>query len=265
MRVSGFIVLLTVFLAPVVVNADTGFLDRRVTAEGSVYRYQVYVPASYAASRQWPMIVYLHGNGRQGSDGVMETQGGMGDMVRLHPDAVLAIVVFPQAVRGRFWEQPAMQMLVMAELAATEKEFRIDPAREYLTGFSMGAAGAYRLAYKWPERFAAVVAVAGTIQPVPPLGGADRPDIDRRANPFTAEADPFMALSTRIKHLPIWIFHGDSDAVVPVEQSRRLVTALKAVGADVRYTEMPGTGHVDGAAKTFGNVAMIRWLLAQHR
>ena len=158
-----------------------------------------------------------------------------------------------------------MQKLVMAEVEATEK-FVIEPAREYLTGFSMGAAGAYRLAYKWPERFAAVVTVAGTIQPVPPFGGADRPDIDRHANPFTAEADPFMALATRIKHLPIWIFHGDSDAVVPVEQSRRLVTALKALGgADVRYTEMPGVGHADCAAETFGNVKMVSWLLTQHR
>ena len=78
MRVSGFIALLAVFLAPVAVHADTGFLNRRIMVDGSMYRYQVYIPANYAASRPWPMIVYLHGNRRQGSDGVLETEGGMG-------------------------------------------------------------------------------------------------------------------------------------------------------------------------------------------
>jgi predicted peptidase len=264
MRTSGFILLRTVVLA-FIVTADTGFLDRSVTVDGNTYRYQVYVPANYTASKQWPMIVYLHGNGSQGSEGTLQTQQGMGDMVRLHRDAVPAIVVFPQAAPSEFWEQPPMQKLVIAELDATEKEFRIDSARDYLTGFSMGAAGAYRLAYKWPDRFAALVTDAGTVEPVPARGAPDRPDIDKRANPFTADADAFMALATHIKHLPIWIFHGDSDAVVPVEQSQRLAAALKTVSADVRFTEIPGVGHVDGAERVFRSVEIVNWLLLQHR
>jgi len=264
MRISGLAFLGALPLATIA-NADSGFLDRSITVDGNAYRYEVYVPATYTASKPWPVIVYLHGNGAQGSEGMLQTQSGMGDMIRVHRNAVPAVVVFPQAAPGKFWEQPLMQRLVMAELEAAEKEFNVDAGREYLTGFSMGAAGAYRLAYRWPDRFAALVSDAGWIEAVPPRGAADRPDIDRRANPFTVDADPFMALATRIKHLPIWIFHGDGDALVPVEQSRRLAVALKGVGADARYTEMPGVGHVDGAEKVFGNLHMINWLLAQSR
>jgi predicted peptidase len=47
-------------------------------------------------------------------------------------------------------------------------------------------------------------------------------------NPFTAASDPFAALAAGIRSLPIWIFHGDADKTVPVEQSRRIVAALNA-------------------------------------
>ncbi len=40
---------------------ETGFLDRSVTLGGQTYRYQIYVPASYVTTQQWPVIVFLHG------------------------------------------------------------------------------------------------------------------------------------------------------------------------------------------------------------
>jgi len=70
-----------------------------------------------------------------------------------------------QCEMGKRWLYPDMEELVMKELDATVREFRVDPARIYLTGFSMGATGAYRIAAKWPERFAALMAVAGRVEP----------------------------------------------------------------------------------------------------
>lgn len=61
------------------------------------------------------------------------------------------------------------------------------------------------------------------------------------------------------------IFHGASDETVPVEQSRSLVPALKAAGANVRYTEYPDTNHVGGAEKAYADPEVIKWLLAQRR
>jgi len=156
-----------------------------------------------------------------------------------------------------------MQELVIAELGQVEKEFSIERSREYLTGHSMGAAGTYRIAYRWPDRFAPLVTVSGMIQPI--TLGAGRADVDRSTNPFTADPDVFSKLAGRIKHLPIWVFHGDIDDVVPVDQSRQLTSALKSFGADIHYSEFHGVGHNDAAAKAYADLEMLRWLVNTHR
>ena len=245
-------------------KAQTGFLDRTITAGAESYRYQIYVPADYTPSKTWPVIISLHGNGRQGSDGMLQTGTDFAIRVRENRAPFPAIVVFPQAQVGTRWFYPQMQQLVMAELDRTIKEFRVDTTRLYLHGYSMGATGSYRLACKWPDRFAAVVVVAGRVEP----GAQYTPEeiaIDRTANPVVAASDPFSALATRLRNTPIWIFHGDADEQVPVSQSRRLVAALKSIGAPVRYTEIPGADHNSAPPKAYAESALFRWLLSQHR
>ena len=159
-----------------------------------------------------------------------------------------------------------MEELVIAELERTMSEFNGDPARLYLTGFSMGATGAYRIAYRWPTRFAAIAAIAGRVETGNAQTYSDRDrEADRKANPFVTATDPFAALAAEIQHIPIRLFHGDADETVPVEQSRRLFPALKAAGANVQYLEYPGATHVGGAQKAYAEAELITWLLAQRR
>jgi predicted peptidase len=89
--------------------ADAGFLDRSVTVQGESYSYRVYVPANYTPELTWPVITDLHGNGRQGSDGIQSTRGGLADLIRQNRSLVAAIVVFPQAKAGTRWEFPALE------------------------------------------------------------------------------------------------------------------------------------------------------------
>ncbi len=244
--------------------ADTGFLDRSVMLKGETYAYQVYVPANYSANRSWPVIVYLHGNEHQGKDGMRQTNAALADAIRERRSLFPAVVIFPQAQTGMWWHSPAMQEMVLAELDRTIAEFHGDASRVYLTGFSMGGTGAYRLAYHNNKRFAALVVVAGRVEPGTNYT-AERAEIDRKANAFVVAPDPFAALATAIKNLPIWIFHGDADERVAVEQSRRLVAALKNQNANVRYIEYPGVKHVDSAVKAYSDGDMIEWLFQQRR
>lgn len=46
---------------------------------------------------------------------------------------------------------------------------------------------------------------------------------------------------------PFLVIHGDQDDVVPIAQSRRLVTALRAAEVEVQYVELADAGH-DGLA-----------------
>lgn len=68
-----------------------------------------------------------------------------------------------------------------------------------------------------------------------------------------------------IRSLPVWVFHGEGDTIVAVEESRRLVAALKAAGASVRYTEYPGEGHGQVPPRAWADGALVEWLFAQRR
>lgn len=263
---AAIIVALGMVLGQAFVVADTGFLDRTITVGTVTYRYQVYVPAEHTAGKVWPVVVNLHGNGGQGTDALLPTRRGLADQIRASRSAYPVIMLFPQAEVGKRWLDADMQELVIAQLDRTVSEFGGDPARLYLTGFSMGATGAYRIAYRWPTRFAALATVAGRVVTSDARTYSDRDkEADRKANPFVSEAHPFAALAAKIKHIPIRVFHGDADQTVPVEQSRRLVPALKAAGANVQYQEYPGATHTGGAEKAYAEADLIPWLLAQRR
>jgi predicted peptidase len=149
--------------------------------------------------------------------------------------------VFPQAAGGMTWDSPAMQGMVIAEIDKTLTEFHGDPQRLYLSGFSMGGAGVYQIAARWPERFAALVAISGYVP--------------------TADAD----LVKRIRQIPLRIFHGASDERVSVNGARQLAAELKDTAAAVDYVEYPNTRHGPTAEKTYADASVIEWLLSQRR
>jgi len=236
----------------------TGFLDRSVRVGAATYAYKVYVPPGFAASRSWPVILYLHGAGESGTDGVQQTEVGLGPVLRAHPERFPAVVVFPQAPRGQVW-MGDMARAATEALAEAVKEFHGDPDRVSLAGLSMGAYGAWVEAFAHPERYAAIVSVAGGI--VPPPGWRGRL---AEVPPALQADDPYGATAARVKDIPAWLFHGALDGTVPVTESRQIVAALKKVGASPRYTEYEGVGH-NSWDRAFAEPELAQWLLAQRR
>ena len=72
-------------------------------------------------------------------------------------------------------------------------------------------------------------------------------------------------MAKRVSGLPIWIFHGDADTNVDVEESRKMAAALKAVGASVQYTEFPGIDHNGATNTAYARADLIEWMLRQRR
>ncbi len=230
---------------------ETGFLNRVVAIDGQPHRYVVYVPAERPAAPP-PVILALHGAGERGTDGLAQTEVGLGRALRLHPERWPAIVVFPQVVPGQTWLDN--RRLALAALAKSEREFRTDPRRVYALGLSMGGNGTWALAHDDPRRFAAIVVVCGFAGPL-----RDYPAIVPGGQPT-----PEAALARSIASVPAWIVHGGADPVVPVAASRDMAAALQAAGGEVRYRELPGVGH-ESWNDAFADPDLPAWLFAHRR
>jgi predicted peptidase len=242
-------------------KVETGFLNRTLILDGEEYRYQVYVPREFRRGPRWPVILALHGVGECGKDGLLQTTVGLAGAIRRHPERFPAIVVFPQAHADG---TPAWQGAGgRAALAAVEKaiaEFSGDPSRVSLTGLSAGGNGSWHLASQNPGRFAAVAVVCGFITEFRSVSSG----VLYPALVAPSEPDPYAIMARRVAHLPIWIFHGDADGVVSVEESRKMAAALKAMGADAQYTELPGVGH-NAWDPAYDRADLVAWMLKQRR
>jgi predicted peptidase len=237
-------------------RVETGFIDRTVTVAGHAYHYQIYVPVTYRTQTRWPVILFLHGAGERGSDGLLQTTVGLGPAIRRERERFPAIVVFPQAPSDSQWVGTPAEMAMVA-LERTMAEFDVDSDRVYLTGLSMGGHGTWYLAYRHPETFAAVAPICGWVPDFPRFPGS--------VPVVPADSGAAIpALARRLARVPIWIFHGEMDAVVPVSGSRDPAAALEAVSDVARYTEYLGLGHNSWDA-TYASQEFARWLFAQRR
>jgi len=255
-RISALASLLILGSVPAVARVETGFLDRTVSVDGSSYRYQVYVPADFRSKKSWPIILFLHGAGERGTDGLLQTDVGIGHAVRQNATRFPFVVILPQCVKDKIWGEPDMQAQALAALDASIKEFHGDRKHVYVTGLSMGGYGTWDLATRNPGRFAAIVPICSGVQP-----NKEWPQLRVTLVDDPKIADPFAEVAHRIGKTPVWMFHGDADPLVPVEQSRHMAEALKAAGADFKYTEYPGVDHISWD-KAYAEPDLVPWLLA---
>lgn len=234
------------------------FLKREITVDGVTRRYQVFVPSLAAGGDAPPVILFLHGSGERGDDGVAQTESGLGPYVRAHRRSFPAIVVFPQVPKHQEWSGQSGDVALAALDAATQ-EFNGDTARTYLTGMSMGGYGTWELALRDPTRFAALVPVCGAVKA---LSDARKLYVTQVAN----EPDPYTVIARQLRDVPVWIFHGAQDDVVPLTDDRALIAAFKAADApDARYTELPDANHNAWDPTYAQTSALWTWLFAQKR
>ncbi len=236
---------------------DTGFLNRSLSLNGATYRYQVYVPASWNKHQKWPVLLALHGYGERGSDGLLSTEVGIGRAIRMHADRFNLIVVMPQCPDTTVWTTKDMEEMAMAALDQTVGEFKGDRERLYLTGLSMGGYGTWDMTVRYPGKFAAFVPVCGGIVP-----NQNHPELHSSLVDDRKVTDPYAETARRIGKTPIWIFHGAEDPLVPVEESRKMVSALHAAGTNVKYTEYPGVGH-NSWDQAYSEPELMTWMLGQ--
>lgn len=177
------------------------------------YHSWIYLPKGYADDEDqcWPLLLYLHGSGERGERMEMVRRSGLPALIDRGLQLQM-IVVSPQCPSNINWNGVGLSHLI----DSVNEEFRVDIARFYVCGFSMGGYGAWSFAAAYPERVAAIVPIAA---------GGD------------------AAIGERFKSVKVWSFHGDKDEVVPLSEGICIAKAAEAVGAIVKLTVLKGKGH----------------------
>jgi predicted peptidase len=206
--------------------------------------YLLYLPEAYGQDpqEQWPLLLFLHGVAKRG-DSLEELEvlkkDGPPMLVEKRADFPF-VVLSPQCPSDSDWVHELDRVLMLLDEIANS--YRLDPDRFYLTGLSMGGFGAWWLALAHPERFAAVVPIAGGYQ---------------------WESDAIPDAIVKLKDVPLWVFHGARDSAVNARQSEVLVQALQACGSKPRFTLYPDAEHDTSWKLAYADPDLYRWLLEQ--
>lgn len=208
---------------------------RRFTTENGELPYLLHLPAGDAHdAARWPLILFLHGRGERGADPDLVKTQGLPRYIEDKPQFPF-IVISPQCpLDGTDWEDHLDTLLGLLDTA--QACYPVDVQRVYLTGLSMGGRGVWALGMAAPNRFAALAPICGK---------------------RNQHSERICAL----RDTPVWVFHGDSDTVVPVSESYYMAEALRACGGQVRLTIYPGMGH-DSWTATYNNPILYDWLLS---
>ena len=232
---------------------ETGFLNRKIEFHGVSYRFVVYLPEEWRRDdhKLWPVILALHGRGERGSEGLWQTQIGLPQAVRDHPERWPFVIVMPQCPLTGVWTDLDMQQMAMAALDQESAEFHGDPDRTYLTGLSLGGYGAWELARAYPRRWAAIAIAASGIF------WSYAPERWQQLTSLPAE------YARAVGRTPVWLFHGSEDPVVPARESELMFAALKAESGHVRLWVYQSMKH-DCWTRAYGEPELPRWFL-MHR
>ena len=254
-----FIALALLFLSVQIFAQGVFEKKSYVNESGQSLSYQILYPANYNPSTKYPVVLVLHGAGERGDDNVAQMK--YGTQVFLNPENQAkfpAIVIFPQCPKDSYWssvkidrtQKPTSFVFDYSQninwplqsaidlVKSLVKSKVADKKRLYIMGLSMGGMGTMEAVSRNPKMFAAAI---------PICGGADLTYVKKYA-----------------KKLPLWVNHGDADAVVPVKHSRELVAALQEAGANVTYTEYPGVNH-NSWDNTFAQPTLLSWLFSFKR
>jgi poly(3-hydroxybutyrate) depolymerase len=203
--------------------------ERFARANGPEVRYAISVPPDYSTARPAPLVLALHFGGNPFGAGA----GMLRVLIGPAFADLGAIIVAPDSIAGA-WSSPDNERAVIELLDAVQKSYRTDPERVVVTGFSMGGAGVWHFAGKYPERFSAAIPVAG------------RPSGDAPAN----------------WQLPVFAVHSRDDEVVPIGPTEARIKELRQRRIRAELVVVSGMAHHETARFADPLRRAVPWLRA---
>lgn len=183
------------------------------------YKYLTYTPVDYSedTTKTYPLIIYLHGGSHRGNDRNKLYGYGIPRQYKKGRNFPF-IIVSPQCPTLIRWSTDNWFENFIDEV---KNKYRIDTNRVYLTGVSLGGAGTWYLAIKYPDIFAAIAPMCG----------------------FTSHIAYIDHNIENLNNMPIWAFHAKSDISCPYEETERVVNMFNGNNTEIMLTSKPDKGH----------------------
>ncbi|MFD0798555.1 dienelactone hydrolase family protein [Maribacter chungangensis] len=210
--------------------------DQMQTIVKEKLNYYLYLPEEYEPDgpEKFPLLLFLHGGGESGDSLVAVKRNGPPKLITQGKKFPFLILAPQNPYQNKWWNTRAVKQLLDSIVATT----KVDTKRIYLTGLSRGGGAAWEMAVQYPDSFAAMAVVCG-MAPLPYASWINR-------------------------EMPIWVFHGAEDKSIPVSESDTMVTKLKEMGYNVKFTRYPGVGH-DSWIQAYETEELYDWFVKQRK
>lgn len=219
---------------PPVASSDSAYYRAGIINDLPV---QVLIPVNHDSATKYPLVIFLHGIDERGTDNKKQLRWGASlfqsdSISKKYP----AFVVFPQCPNDRYWHHEHMLTRLKSLIDTLVIMYGIDPDRVYIEGLSMGAYGTYAMVARYPDLFAAAIAISG--------------DGDR-------------SQAHRMKKTDWKIYAGDKDKVVPSGRSKQMAEALTKAGARVTLKVYPNADHATSWINALAEPDHCQWLFGK--
>lgn len=189
-------------------------------------------PNDIKEGEKLPLIVFLHGAGERGDDIEKLKVYCVPKLFTANEEyaGVRAYTLSPQCPSWPFtWYDFKNEVMALIDEVIANNQ--IDPKKVSLCGISMGGFGTWELAMTYPERFAKIAPLCS--------GG--------------------MSWRAWMIKMPVRVYHGKRDDVVPFAYSELMVNAVKASGGNVEFIAFDDLSH-NCWDRAFEETDLIKWL-----
>ena len=198
------------------------------------FGYAKYLPKDYDESKKYPLVLFLHGAGEWGDDLDVACRHGFMKHIRESGKEYPFICIAPQCPKDKYWACYTESLIAFLDYIC--ETLPVDKERVYLTGLSMGGTGTWMLAMAARDRFAAIAPICGS---------------------------GIYWFGEALVNVPVMVYHGDCDEVVPIENSIEMIRSINKRGGNAQIKVLPGVWHNAWDAAYEGD-ELYTWLLS-HR